>query len=114
MYEVFFADAETADRNALRWSVNWEQLGFTCSGEASDGELALTMLRRQPPNLLITALDLPYLSGMDLCRRVRQELPDTRILIYTHSRKPEDLQQAVAIGTGGYIQALSEFEKRRF
>jgi two-component system response regulator YesN len=103
MYEVFFADAEAADRNALRWSVNWEQLGFTCSGEASDGEFALTILRRQRPDLLITDLNLPYFSGLDLCRRVRQELPDTRILICTNSRRSEDIQQAVAIGVDGYL-----------
>lgn len=103
MLEVFFVNADENQRSALRCSLNWEQLGFVCSGEASDGEMALTMMRRQPPDLLITELSLPILGGLELCRRVRQELPRTRCLILTRSRKVEDLQRAVEIGVDGYL-----------
>lgn len=103
MLDVFFVDADAEERSALRWAINWEQLGFSCSGEASDGEMALSMLRRQTPDLLITDLDLPYLDGPELCRRVRKEFPRTRLLIYTASRAPEDLQRAVEIGVDGYL-----------
>ena len=103
MLEVLFACNDETMRAALRWGLNWEHLGFTCAGEAADGELALTMMRRQPPDLLLTALSLPYLNGLELCRRVRQEFPRTRILIVSHSRDVKDLQKAVEIGVDGYL-----------
>lgn len=103
MFEVFFVDGDTSDCSALRWALNWEQLGFTCTGEAADGEIALSLLRRQRPDLLVTALDLPYLNGLELCRRIRQEFPRTRLLIVSSSQRPEDLQAAIEIGVDGYL-----------
>lgn len=103
MFEVFFVDGSASERSSLRWALNWEHLGFTCTGEAADGELALSLLRRQRPDLLVTALHLPYLNGLELCRRIRQEFPRTKLLIVTDSRRTEDLQSAIEIGVDGYL-----------
>ena len=49
-------------------------------GEASDGEEALDLVRRERPDIVITDLVMPLLNGIELTRRIRQELPQTKII----------------------------------
>ncbi|NLV35066.1 MAG: DNA-binding response regulator, partial [Clostridiaceae bacterium] len=54
MFKVFLVEDEIVVREGIRKSINWEQYGFTYTGDASDGELALPMIRQIQPDLLIT------------------------------------------------------------
>jgi two-component system NarL family response regulator len=59
---------------------------MTIVGEAEDGEQALTLVRLERPDLVITDLIMPRLDGVALTRRIRQELPEMRvILISSHT-----------------------------
>lgn len=113
MLDVFIADADATQRSALRWGIGWEELGFSCSGEAADGEMALAQMRRQPPDLLITDLYLPYLDGLELCRRVRQEFPRTRLMICTWSKNLRDLQRSIEVGVDAYLFKGAQPEELR-
>lgn len=50
-------------------------------GEAADGEEALALVRRERPEIVITDLVMPRLDGIELTRRIRQELPHTKICL---------------------------------
>jgi DNA-binding NarL/FixJ family response regulator len=50
-------------------------------GEAADGEEALGLVRLHRPDLVITDLMMPRLSGIDLTTHIRRELPQTRIIL---------------------------------
>ena len=50
-------------------------------GEAADGEEALSLVRLHRPDLVITDLMMPRLNGIDLTTHIRQELPQTRIIL---------------------------------
>lgn len=50
-------------------------------GEAADGEEALALVRRERPDIVITDLVMPRLNGIELMERIRQELPETRIIL---------------------------------
>ena len=54
---------------------------MTIVGEASDGEEALTVMLRERPDIVITDLVMPRLNGVELTRRIRQELPATKIIL---------------------------------
>ena len=59
-----------------------EYLGETLTVvEAADGQVALDLLRREPPDLLITDLSLPGLDGFELITRVRQDAGLARLPI---------------------------------
>jgi DNA-binding NarL/FixJ family response regulator len=70
----------------------------TIVGEAADGEEALTVALRERPDIVITDLLMPRLNGVELTRRIRQELPQTKIILMsTHT---EDAYRLMASDSG--------------
>ena len=49
---------------------------------ALNGELALQKIHEGHPSVLITDIDMPRMSGKDLCLRIEQEIPDRKFLIF--------------------------------
>jgi len=72
--------------------------GVTIVGEASDGEEAFTVVRRERPDIVITDLMMPRLDGVELTRRIRQELPLTMVVLM--SSYPEDAYRLMASDSG--------------
>ena len=63
LLKVFLAEDEVIVREALRDSIPWEQHGFVFVGEASDGEMALEMVRKLKPDVVITDIKMPFMDG---------------------------------------------------
>ena len=72
--------------------------GVTIVGEASDGEEAFTVVRRERPDIVITDLMMPRLDGVELTRRIRQELPLTMVVLM--SSYPEEAYRLMASDSG--------------
>jgi DNA-binding NarL/FixJ family response regulator len=72
-------------------------------GEAADGEEGLELCRQHRPDVVLTDMRMPGLGGPVLLSRLRQELPDTRVLVVSASEKAETLLEAVSAGAAGYV-----------
>ena len=70
----------------------------TVVGEAADGEEALAVVLRERPDIVITDLMMPRLDGVELTRRIRQELPLTMVVLM--SSYPEDAYRLMASDSG--------------
>ena len=70
-------------------------------GEASDGEEALSVAIRERPDIVITDLVMPRLNGIDLTKRIRQELPQTRVILM--SSFTEDAYRMMASDSGADV-----------
>src|SRR3954467_5333807 len=77
-------------------------------GEAADGEEALALARECAPDVLLLDLYMPKLSGLGVLARIREELPNVRVLVMTASERHETLVQAVGAGAAGYITKRSD------
>lgn len=71
---------------------------MTIVGEASDGEEALAIVLRERPDIVITDVAMPRLNGVELTRRLRQELPATKIILI--SSYTEDAYRLMASDSG--------------
>jgi DNA-binding NarL/FixJ family response regulator len=71
---------------------------LTVVGEAADGEEALALVLRVRPDIVVTDLVMPRLDGVELTRRLRQELPQTRIILM--SSYTEDAYRLLASDSG--------------
>ena len=54
MLKVFLVEDESVVREALRDNIPWQQYGYRFVGEAGDGEMALPLIRKTVPDVLIT------------------------------------------------------------
>ena len=75
MFKAFLVEDEIVVREGIRKNILWEQYGFLYAGDASDGELALPLIRQIKPDLLITDIRMPFMDGLALIELVRKELP---------------------------------------
>jgi DNA-binding NarL/FixJ family response regulator len=74
---------------------------LTIVGEAADGEEALALVRLERPDLVITDLIMPRLNGIELTRRIREELPQTRVILM--SSYTEDAYRLMASDSGADV-----------
>ena len=81
MYTYFIADDETKIRQGLRQLIDWEELGFYCVGEASNGEEALAAILEKKPDVALLDIRMPRLSGLEVARLARERNYEGSILI---------------------------------
>ena len=73
MYTYFIADDETKIRQGIRRLIDWETLGFSFIGEASNGEDALRFILDKNPDVTLLDIRMPRLSGLDVARLARAD-----------------------------------------
>lgn len=103
MFKVFLVEDEIVVREGIRKNILWEQYGFLYAGDASDGELALPLIRQIKPDLLITDIKMPFMDGLALSELVRRELPKTKIVIISGYDDFSYAQQAIRMGVEQYL-----------
>lgn len=103
MLRTFLAEDEIVVRENIKKMVPWEQYGFELVGEASDGEMALPLIRKLRPDLLITDIKMPFMDGLTLCRIVKKELPHIKIVILSGYDDFNYAKQAIGIGVEDYL-----------
>ena len=71
--------------------------------EAASGEEALARVQEQVPNLVIMDFGLPGISGLETTRRLRQRLPQLRVLFFSMHDELPLVRQALEAGALGYL-----------
>ena len=122
MLKIFLAEDEVVVRETIKRMIPWEELGFELVGEAADGEMALPLLLRQQPDLLITDIKMPFMDGLTLARLAKKEIPGLRVVILSGYDDFNYAKQAIGIGVEDYllkpitknalIERLSEIRSR--
>ena len=77
--------------------------GFQVVGEAGTVAEALAVTRRFQPDLVVMDVRLPDGSGIEACREIRAELPDTRVVMLTSYPDEEAVLAAIIAGASGYL-----------
>jgi len=80
-------------------------------GEAATGAEALELVAQLRPNLVVTDLNLPDQSGVELSREIRAQNPDTRVLILTSRADDRAVICSILGGASGYL--LKEIQSQQ-
>lgn len=102
-YKVFFVEDEIITREGIRDHVDWRASGFEFCGEATDGEMALPLLRAAQPDVLITDIKMPFMDGLQLSKIVRDRMPWVKIIILSGHDEFEYAQKAISLGVTDYL-----------
>lgn len=103
MLKVFLVEDESIVREGLRDNIMWQQYGYQFAGEASDGEMALPLIRKVKPDVLITDIKMPFMDGLALSRIVSSEFPQMKIIIISGYDDFEYARAAIRVGVEQYL-----------
>ena len=103
LYTVVVADDEDELREAVCTMIPWEDYGFCLVGSASNGLDALQLVEQHEPDLLLTDIRMPFISGIELARQVREVRPATNIAFLSGYDDFEYAKQAIQYNIISYM-----------
>ena len=103
LYTVIVADDEDELREAVCSMIPWEEYGFKLVGSASNGLDALQLVEKLEPDLLLTDIRMPFISGIELARQVREVRPATNIAFLSAYDDFEYAKQAIQYNIISYM-----------
>lgn len=99
---VLVADDHAILRDGIR-SLLERQPDFLVVGEARDGQEALAQAQALMPDIVLMDLAMPGMDGLEATRRLRQLLPNVKVLILTQHDNREYIAPALQAGAVGYV-----------
>lgn len=72
-------------------------------GSTDDGYNALTKAKELKPDVIIMDVSMPKMNGIDATEIISEQLPDTRVLIFSMHDRPEFVRSAIEAGASGYV-----------
>ncbi len=103
MYRVILADDNPLVLQSLKKTIPWETLGITVAAEAEDGVQLKKVLKEYQPELLVTDIRMPGLSGLDVIDYLKKQGMATKVIIITGYREFQYAQQAVKLGVFDFV-----------
>jgi DNA-binding NarL/FixJ family response regulator len=99
---LVIAEDETMTREMLARLLALED-DIDVVGTAADGQKALTVVRAQKPDVLLTDIGMPQVNGIELTEILRREMPSVGVVILTIYNDDERVFSAIKAGARGYV-----------
>lgn len=98
MHKILIVDDDRIIRKGLIQTIPWAKNGFHVTGEAGDGEEALAMIRKDPPQVVVSDIRMPFMDGLELAKHTKETYPDIKFIFLTgyedfsYAKRAIDLQ----------------------
>jgi DNA-binding NarL/FixJ family response regulator len=102
MYRILLADDHPIVRRGLR-SLLESQPDMQVCAEAGDGAVAMELVNKDRPDLVVLDLTMPEKNGLEVTRLIREEFPSTDVLILTMHFSEEIAREVLRCGARGYL-----------
>ena len=103
LYSFVLVDDEPEIREGIRDTIPWEELGFRFAGACANGNEALELAERSPPDVLMTDINMPFMDGLALSERLGLVAPATKIIIISGFDDFEYARRALKLQVSDYI-----------
>ena len=103
MLKMLIVEDERWEREGLADFLDWNSLGIEVSGLACDGIEGLEQAKIIRPNIIITDIKMPGLDGLKMSGKVREFLPDVKIIVLTGYDDFKLAREAISISANAYI-----------
>lgn len=80
-----------------------KERGLQIVGEASDGLEAVQKAVELEPDLILLDISLPSLNGIEAARRIREMVPEAKIVFLSEESSVDVVQEAMSFGACGYV-----------
>lgn len=103
MYSVMIIDDEQMIRDGLRSIVDWHAHGFEVIGESENGSDGLAAVLENEPDLILTDIRMPGLSGLEMVEQLRENDYEGMIIILTGYSDFEYAKEAISLNVHNYL-----------
>jgi len=110
MIRVAIVEDDGVIRSSLSRIVD-ETRGMRCIAVCETGEEALKLLPDSQPEVVLMDVNLPQMSGIECVRRLREQLPNTQVLMLTVYEDSDSIFRALRAGASGYLLKRCEPEQ---
>ena len=102
MIRILLAEDQAMVRGALSALLKLEP-DIDVIGAAADGEEAWERMQRERPDVVVTDIEMPRLTGLELAQRIREHALPCKVVIVTTFARPGFLRRALDAGVLGYL-----------
>ncbi|SFB09483.1 two-component system, response regulator YesN [Cohnella sp. OV330] len=102
-YKVLIVDDEPWSREIVKDLADWEGLGLAVAGEAEDGEEGLRRIGELAPDIVVTDMRMPGLSGTELLNELGARFPAAKIVVMSGYDDFAYLKQAIRSKAVDYL-----------
>lgn len=99
---ILLVDDHEVVRMGLR-SLLERRPGFVVVGEAGSVAEAIEVARKSQPDVIVMDIRLPDGTGVDACREIRSERPETKVIMLTSYADDEAVYGSIMAGASGYL-----------
>jgi DNA-binding NarL/FixJ family response regulator len=99
---ILIVDDHPAVRHGLK-AILSEHPEWEVVAEAADGLEALDKVGRLNPDLVVLDVTMPKMSGLAVCRQIRENAPGCEVLMVTQHDSPQMRDEAMSCGARGYV-----------
>ncbi|MDF2924821.1 MAG: two component transcriptional regulator, AraC family [Paenibacillaceae bacterium] len=103
MYKVLIVDDEHFIRERLAAMIPWEEYDLKVEGLAEDGASALEMIGRISPDLVVSDIRMPDMTGLEMISRAKTLRPGIRFIILSAYGEFDYARQAIQLGVTDYL-----------
>ncbi len=111
MIQAILADDEGIIVKGLKKLIDWERLGVEIVGEAGDGAEALELIKKKAPQLVVSDIAMPGLSGLEMLRQIGSQGMNTKVIFISGYQEFSYAQDAVRYGAVDYLLKPVEQEE---
>jgi len=114
MYKVLIADDETLDLEGMKTFIPWASFGMEIVGAVTNGFSACELIENQHIDVLVTDVNMPNMSGIELAKRVKEKYSDVRIVFVSGYRDFHYAKEALSLQAVNYVlKPMNEDELTR-
>lgn len=105
--KVVIVDDHTIIRRSLRLLIE-QSPDITVVAEAGDGWGAIEQTKITSPDIVLLDIRMPNLNGIEACRHIRRDFPDTKVIALSIDPSTDTIKQMFQAGASGYLVKYSE------
>ncbi|NQX63515.1 response regulator transcription factor [Paenibacillus qinlingensis] len=110
-YKVVVIDDKPLIRQAIVQMIAWDKLNCTVVGQAEDGIEGKRLIKELQPDILVTDIKMPGLSGLDLAEEMSTDFPLAKTILITGYQDFEYAKRAVRLGVFDFIVKPINYEE---